>query len=106
MQSQHHIRFADATSMDTLSDNSVDLVVTSPPYPMIAMWDEVFAKQNPEIRKALSEDNGKSAFELMHCQLDRVWKELFRVMKPGGIACINIGDATRTQPCTGYSKVP
>ena len=28
--------------------------------------------------------------------LDEVWAELFRVMKAGAIACINIGDAVRS----------
>jgi DNA modification methylase len=32
----------------------------------------------------------------MHRLLDQVWTELFRVLRPGGLACINIGDATRT----------
>lgn len=32
----------------------------------------------------------------MHQELDKVWKESFRVIKPGGFLCINIGDATRT----------
>ena len=40
--------------------------------------------------------NGLFAFELMHIELDKVWNEVFRVLKEGGIACINIGDATRT----------
>ncbi|MCF6248520.1 MAG: site-specific DNA-methyltransferase [Desulfobacula sp.] len=32
----------------------------------------------------------------MHQILDATWKESYRVLKPGGFACINIGDATRT----------
>jgi len=32
----------------------------------------------------------------MHKELDKVWHECFRVLKKGGFACINIGDATRT----------
>lgn len=32
----------------------------------------------------------------MHQELDKVWKECFRVIKPGGFLCVNIGDATRT----------
>ena len=32
----------------------------------------------------------------MHVELDKVWRELGRVLKPGAFACINIGDATRT----------
>jgi len=82
--------------MKALSDESVDLVVTSPPYPMIEMWDEIFIKQNKQIRQALNRPDGPLAFELMHCELDKVWAEIFRVLKPGGITCINIGDATRT----------
>jgi DNA modification methylase len=31
----------------------------------------------------------------MHQRLDMVWNEVRRVLRPGGIACINIGDATR-----------
>jgi len=31
----------------------------------------------------------------MNKELDKVWKEVYRVLKDGGIACINIGDATR-----------
>jgi DNA modification methylase len=44
----------------------------------------------------LKKGDGKTAFELMHKELDKVWKEVYRVLKEGGFACINIGDATRT----------
>lgn len=32
----------------------------------------------------------------MHQELDKVWEECYRVIKPGGFMCVNIGDATRT----------
>ena len=32
----------------------------------------------------------------MHLELDKVWWEVYRVLKDGGFGCINIGDATRT----------
>ena len=95
MFSDHCIRFTDAKKMTDVASQSVHLVVTSPPYPMIEMWDELFCRQEP-IRKALNRPVGTQAFELMHRQLDLVWDELYRVLIPGGIACINIGDATRT----------
>ena len=82
--------------MDTIPSESVSLVVTSPPYPMIHMWDDLFISQNPAIGKALKNREGPHAFELMHRLLDDVWNEVYRVLKNGGIACINIGDATRT----------
>jgi DNA modification methylase len=93
---KHTIHFKNANDLSDLKDQSISLVVTSPPYPMIEMWDHSFASQNPEIGEALKNDDSKYAFELMHRVLDKVWKECYRVLQKGGIACINIGDATRT----------
>lgn len=92
----HSIYFHASQQMTELADSSVDLVVTSPPYPMIEMWDEVLGQQNPDITTALKANNPKLAFELMHSELDKVWGECWRVMKEGAFLCINIGDATRT----------
>lgn len=96
MITQHKIIFKDSRKMKQLTNGSIDLIVTSPPYPMIEMWDEIFIKQNSKIGDALYNRNGPLAFELMHQELDKVWGEAYRVLKDGGIACINIGDATRT----------
>ena len=82
--------------MTDIPDECIDLVVTSPPYPMIEMWDEIFSNQNRKIEEALKKKEGRLACELMHQELDKVWDEVFRVLKDGAIACINIGDATRT----------
>lgn len=96
MQTQHQIFFEDSRDVGVLAQDSIDLVVTSPPYPMIAMWDQVFAAMAPGVEKKLAKGNGPDAYEMMHSQLDRVWQGIYRVLKPGGFACINIGDATRT----------
>jgi len=81
--------------MKEVRDASVDLMITSPPYPMIEMWDEIFGKQNPAIKQALEKENGNLAFELMNKELDKTWREVYRVLRDGGFACINIGNATR-----------
>ena len=81
--------------MTTVPDGSVSLVVTSPPYPMIELWDAQFAAADPETAAALSDEDGARAFDLMHARLDPVWRECHRVLQPGGLACINVGDATR-----------
>lgn len=96
MKTRHHTYFENSKNMAAIPSNSVDLVVTSPPYPMIEMWDHMFAEQHPQIRNALKSKKSPLAFELMHNQLDEVWREVHRVLKKGGIACINIGDAART----------
>jgi DNA modification methylase len=89
--------------MPELSDSSIQLMVTSPPYPMIKMWDAQFATINPQIAtlwQELEADGGEETvtqiYEAMHETLARTWREVFRVLIEGGIACINIGDATRT----------
>ncbi len=96
MKTTHLPIFSNAVTMADLPDASVDLVVTSPPYPMIQMWDETFTAQDPSIAPLLSAEQGPRAFGAMHRILDRIWSECFRVLKPGRFACINIGDATRT----------
>ncbi|MDO9535870.1 MAG: site-specific DNA-methyltransferase [Bacillota bacterium] len=96
MHTRHNIIYQDSRNLSTLSDDSIDLVVTSPPYPMIEMWDEQFKQIDPNIGYFLQRGDYSNAFEAMHNILDEVWSELFRVMKSGAFACINIGDATRT----------
>jgi len=74
---------ADSRDMQELPDGSVHLVVTSPPYPMIEMWDSLFEKL------------GCHGYDEMHDALSRTWAECYRVLVEGGICCINIGDALR-----------
>ena len=95
METVHRVVAGDARELP-IADDSVELVVTSPPYPMIEMWDDIFGSLDPTIADALAGDDGDRAFELMHDVLDTVWAELERVLAPGGIACINVGDATRS----------
>lgn len=91
----HRIEFSDSRILSAVENESVDLVVTSPPYPMIEMWDSLFASLNPEIGLSIELSEGLKAFELMNQELDKTWDELARVVKKSGFVCINIGDATR-----------
>lgn len=96
MQTTHRLLHGDARSLDGVEDESVELVVTSPPYPMVEMWDETFAAMKPGVVDALDTGDGQAAFELMHTALDAAWNACARVLVDGGIACINVGDATRS----------
>lgn len=96
METTHKVLIRNAAKLDAIESGSIDLMVTSPPYPMIQMWDDLFVSQDIRIEKALKTGQGQKAFEFMHQMLDPVWDESFRVLKKGGFACINIGDATRT----------
>ena len=96
MTTSHKVLYSDSRQMPYVPDNSVNLVVTSPPYPMIEMWDDLMGELNPDIAIALQNEDGGLAFDLMHLELERVWDALDKAVKPGGIVCINVGDATRT----------
>ena len=103
MLTHHKLVLGTSQQMPELADGSVQLMVTSPPYPMIQMWDSLFAKADPRIDalwRKLEEDgkeeNVAQIYDAMHLYLGEVWRETYRVLVDGGIACINIGDATRT----------
>jgi modification methylase len=102
MQTKHEIVIGNSQQMSELADGSVQLMVTSPPYPMIAMWDEQF-KSDPKIARLwqkLDTDGDEATvrqiYDAMHNNLAKVWAETYRVLCNGGIACINIGDSTRS----------
>ena len=96
METRHQVFYEDARALVSIPKETIDLIVTSPPYPMVEMWDEAFSGMHPDIGKALNANDGPAAYENMHRQLDQVWIACHRVLKDGGIACINIGDAVRT----------
>lgn len=93
---KHLLQIGDARKGFEVTPESVDLVFTSPPYPMIEMWDAVFMKMNSRIKTALSKGRGIEAFEFMHAELDLVWRHCFDSLKAGGFLIINVGDAVRT----------
>jgi DNA modification methylase len=103
MQTQHKIILGNSQQMSELADGSVQLMVTSPPYPMIQMWDTQFCQTDQKIAQlfeALNANPSKDAvikiYAAMHENLAKVWAETYRVLIDGGIAAINIGDATRS----------
>lgn len=69
--------------LEKIESDSIDLVVTSPPYNLGIPYDEY--------------DDNKTIDEYKDF-MNKVSKELFRVIKPDGRVCINI-------PCDGKMKV-
>lgn len=78
------LRCGDARELDWIADESVHLVVTSPPY-----WT---LKEYPRHKAQLG---FISDYEQFHNELDRVWRHCMRVLVPGGrIVCV-VGDASK-----------
>jgi len=67
--------------MKTLKAESVDCVITSPPYPGVNnLWGELYKAEN---------------FDKAHEFLDQVWDECLRVLRPGCKLIINIANTKR-----------
>ena len=100
---QHRIIIGNSQIMPEIADASMHLMITSPPYPMIKMWDHQFGEVNPKIaalwhklESERMEETIRQIYDAMHESLAKVWAETYRVLVEGAIACINIGDATRS----------
>src|SRR5881296_2064539 len=83
MSPDYRVIIGDSRRMSEVTDETVHLTVTSPPYPMVSIWDDSFAEA------------AAPSYNEMHEYLNETWREIRRVLIPGGIACINVGDATR-----------
>ncbi len=70
----------DARRMDALSDGSVQLVVTSPPY---------------NVGKAYANHDDRLPLDEYLAFLNQVWRECYRVLAPGGRLCINVANTDR-----------
>ena len=91
---RHRLVLGDARRMLGLDDESVALVVTSPPY-----WT---LKKYPDHPAQLG-DLGD--YELFQKELARVWDECYRVVLPGGRLCVNVGDVTLSRRKHGRHRV-
>ncbi len=63
MKTTHEVYFKDARTMDEVASDTVDMLLTSPPYPMIEMWDSVFSSLNGEIAARRFEPKAKQRYQ-------------------------------------------
>ena len=89
----HLIYISDSRDMSVVSSNSVELVVTSPPY-----WQlKDYGHEN--------QIGFGDSFEDYINNLNLVWQECIRILKPGCRLCINIGDQFARAIIYGRYKV-
>ena len=71
----------DARDLSFLDDESIHLVVTSPPY-----WNLKRYNENPDQLGHVND------YEVFLDELEKVWREVFRVLVPGGRLVCVVGD--------------
>lgn len=81
LSTKHDLRFGDACKMDFLENESLHLVLTSPPY-----WT---LKKYPESSGQLGLIEGYDEFLVL---LDQVWNHCYRALVPGGRLICVVGD--------------
>ena len=93
----HRLVCADARSLSGLSDRSVHLVLTSPPYWTLKQYNRAEG-QLGEIEE----------IESFIAALDDVWRECFRVLVPGGRVVCVVGDVLLSRRRNGgrHTVVP
>lgn len=77
----HQLYHGDARSMTFIPDQSVHLIVTSPPYWNLKRYNDT-----------LGQMGHISEYEQFVDELSKVWREVFRVLVPGGRLVCVVGD--------------
>jgi len=95
-RTRHELILGDARDMRTISNESVHLIVTSPPY----------FNLKPYASDAGGRQLGRIVeYEAFLDELNRVWRECARVLVPGGRICCVIGDILIPRRADGRHRV-
>jgi DNA modification methylase len=81
IRTQHRLILGDARNMESIDDNSVHLVVTSPPY-----WTL------KEYNKSEGQLGYIADYEQFLEEIDKAWSECYRVIVEGGRLIVVVGD--------------
>jgi len=93
MKTNHKVVIGDSRNMAELKNNSVHLVITSPPYWQLKDYG------------SLDQIGFNDSYENYINNLNLVWKECFRVLNDGCRLCINIGDQFARSVYYGRYKI-
>lgn len=93
MKTIHKIIHGDSRQMNLVTDESVHLIITSPPY-----WQLKDYGTSDQI-------GYHETYESYINNLSLVWKECHRVLHPGCRLCVNIGDQFARSVYYGRYKV-
>lgn len=97
LPSHHELHLGDARDLSMLEPESVDLVVTSPPY---------FNIKDYENGTGGDDQLGDiDEYERFNAEIDRVWEQCYEKLVPGGRMCVVVGDVLRSRSEHGRHRV-
>ncbi|HOZ46068.1 MAG TPA: site-specific DNA-methyltransferase [Candidatus Hydrogenedentes bacterium] len=96
-ETRHRLVLGDARDLSFLSDESIHLVITSPPY-----WSLKRYEEHP------SQMGHFSDYEFFLAEIEKVWRHVYRVLVPGGRLVCVVGDVclSRRQNAGRHVVVP
>ncbi len=85
----NNVYYKSSTKMDDVPDNSVELIITSPPYFNIKDYNEGTNKSFNTKKKRNDVGSINSVNKYLD-KMDEIWKECERVLKPNGKLVVNV----------------
>jgi len=84
------VYYKSSAAMNEVADESVDLIVTSPPYFNIKDYSKDGYQDETHSMSITGDIGSIDSFEIYIESLLKVWKECERILKPNGKLCINV----------------
>ncbi|SDJ62975.1 DNA modification methylase [Halovenus aranensis] len=97
LPSDHKLYLGDARDLSMIEEESVELVVTSPPYFDIKDYENGTGGEDQ-----LGDLEG---YEQFNREIDKVWKQCYEKLVPGGRMCVVVGDVLRSRSEYGRHRV-
>lgn len=97
LPSHHELYQGDARDLSMVDEESVELVVTSPPYFDIKDYENGTGGEDQ-----LGDFDDYEAF---NAEIDKVWKQCYEKLVPGGRMCVVVGDVLRSRSEYGRHRV-
>ena len=96
---QTDVHLGDARNLDFVDDNSVDLIISHPPYLGAILYYNIYQLENDLLGFDHEEikyvDISTYSLEKYLRNMKKVFDEIYRVLKPKKYACVVIGDTRR-----------
>lgn len=97
LPSHHELYLGDARNLSMVDEESVELVITSPPYFDIKDYENGTGGED--------QLGDIENYEQFNAEIDKVWTQCYEKLVPGGRMCVVVGDILRSRSDYGRHRV-